>query len=123
MKFRHRPLCKSGFLLILLTMLFSGCGLLYTDIHVPRTYRSATPIDVQGKATDKIATGEGCNYSVLFLVAWGNAGYAVAVNRALEGEPPGSILYDVQTDLKANVYIVGLYTRTCTVVTGKVASP
>ena len=53
----------------------------------------------------------------------GNGGYVEAVRQALENEPTGSVLYDVQTDMKANVYLIGLYTRTCTVVTGKVASP
>ncbi len=103
--------------------LLSGCGLLYTNVHVPRSYRSATPVDVTAKASDKIVTGEACNHSVLFLVAWGNGGYATAVGRALDGEAAGSILYDVQSDLKATVYLFGLYTRSCTIVTGKVASP
>ncbi len=104
-------------------MLLTGCGLLYTDVQVPRAYRSASPIDVASKASDKIVTAEACNRSVLFLVAWGNGGYVEAVRQALENEPTGSVLYDVQTDMKANVYLIGLYTRTCTVVTGKVASP
>jgi len=106
-----------------MALLISGCGLIYTDIQVPRAYRSASPIDVAAKASDKIVTGEGCNQSVLGLVAWGNGGYIGAARDALEGEPPGSILYDVQTDLKAKVYLFILYTRTCTVVTGKVSSP
>jgi hypothetical protein len=110
-------------LLVLVTVLLGGCGILYTDIQVPRAYRSATPIDVTSKASDKIVTGEGCNQSVLFLVAWGNGGYNGAVRNALENEPPGSILYDVKIDQKAEIYLIGLYTHTCTVVTGKVSSP
>ncbi len=101
-------------------LLVSGCGLLYTDVHVPRSYRSATPIDVKAKNTDQKVQGESCSRSLLFLVAWGNAGYAEAVRDALKGEPPGAILYDVQSDLKAQVYLIGLYTRTCTIVSGKV---
>lgn len=109
--------------IVMAVVLLNGCGLLYTDVYIPRSYRSASPIDVDAKTSDKIVTGEGCNHSVLFLVAWGNGGYAPAVKDALKGEPPGSILYDVQIDLKAKAYALGLYTRTCTVVTGRVAPP
>ena len=114
---------RTVLILVFAAVLLGGCGLLYTNVEVPRAYRSASPSDVNSKASDKIVTGEACNYSVLFLVAWGNGGYVAAVRNALEGEPPGSTLYDVQTDLKANVYVIGLYTRTCTVVSGKVSSP
>jgi hypothetical protein len=119
----ERSYVGSVFLLILIASLLSGCGLLYTDVHVPRAYRSASPIDVDSKASDKMVTGRACNHSVIFLVAWGNGGYAEAVKNALAEEPPGSILYDVYTDFSARLYLVGLYTRSCTVVTGKVWSP
>lgn len=122
MKHRRRAV-KGRTCLILAAWLMSGCGLLYTNVHVPRAYRSATPVDVTAKASDKIVTGEACIHSVLFLVAWGNGGYAAAVKHALDGEPPGSILYDVQSDLKANLYVIGLYARSCTMVTGRVATP
>lgn len=121
---RHPPSQGTRLRLMLaMVLLLSGCGLLYTDIQIPRAYRSASPIDVVAKASDTIVTGEGCNQSVMGLVAWGNGGYIGAVRDALKSELPGSILYDVQTDLKANVYLFMLYTRTCTVVTGKVANP
>ena len=109
-------------ILVLTSVLFGGCGLIYTDIEIPRAYRSATPIDVESKQSDKIVIGESCNHSVLFLVAWGKGGYVESVKNALENEPAGSILYDVQTDIKAKVYLFGVYTRTCSVVRGKVAS-
>ena len=120
---RRRSSVIAGSILILTAFLLSACGLIYTDIHVPRSYRSASPVDVQSNATDKIVTGEACNHSVLFLVAWGNGGFVQAVKNALDGEPPGSLLYDVQTDTKANIYMVGFYTRICTIVSGKVAAP
>jgi hypothetical protein len=104
------------------SILLGGCGLIYTDIEIPRAYRSATPIDVTSKQSDKIVIGESCNHSVLFLVAWGKGGFVESTRKALENEPPGSILYDVQTDIKAKVYLFGIYTRTCSVVRGKVAS-
>ena len=120
----HQPWSmRAGIILVLAAMLLSGCGLIYTDIQVPRSYRSASPVDVKAKPSDKVVTGEGCNYSLLFLAAWGNGGYVAAVRNALENEPQDSILYDVQTDLKAQVYLIGLYTRTCTLVRGRVASP
>ncbi len=108
-------------MLIAASILLGGCGLIYTDIEVPRAYRSATPIDVESKQSDKIVIGESCNQSVLFLVAWGKGGYVEATKNALANEPPGSILYDVQTDIKAKLYLFGVYTRTCSVVRGKVA--
>lgn len=114
---------RTCLILISVMGILSGCGLIYTDIEIPRAYRSASPVDVASKTSDRVVTGESCNQSVLYLVAWGSGGYVAAVRNALEGEPPGSILYDVQTDLKANVYLIGLYSNICTVVTGKVASP
>ncbi|UCE63582.1 MAG: hypothetical protein JSU59_12160, partial [Nitrospirota bacterium] len=101
-------------ILVLGSVLFGGCGIIYTDIEVPRAYRSATPIDVDSKPTDKVVIGESCNQSVLFLVAWGDGGFVAATKDALKDEPPGSILYDVQTDMKGKVYAFGVYTRICT---------
>ncbi len=118
---RRRSSINTAAGLVLAALLLNGCGLLYTNVHVPRAYRSATPVDVTSKASDTLVTGEACNHSVLFLVAWGNGGYATAVKNALADEPSGSILYDVQSDLKATIYLIGLYTRSCTIVTGKVA--
>ncbi len=113
---------RGSMLLLVLTWVLGGCGLLYTDVQIPRAYRSASPIDVKTNSTDKIVIGESCNHSVLFLVAWGNGGYVGAIRHALANEPTGSILYDVQADLKAKAYVFGLYTQTCTVVTGRVGT-
>ena len=95
-------------------------GCLYTNVHEPRAYRSATPSDVKASSSDETVTGEACSHSVLFLVAWGDAGYAAATGKALEGKP-GAILYDVKTDTKATSLLLGLYSRLCTIVTGKAA--
>lgn len=108
--------------LILLAGFLSGCGILYTNIRVPYSYNSATPSDVHPTKDDPIATAQACNRTLLFLVAWGNGGYTAATSKALEPYP-GLTLYDVKTDIKVDSYVVGLYTRTCTVVTGKVAKP
>ena len=48
-------------------------------------------------------------------------GYAGAVQDALK-EDPSAILYDVKSDAKI-LSILGIYTKTCTVVTGKIAKP
>ena len=104
--------------LALIGTTLSGCGLVYTDVHVPRAYRSATPSDVKPAAADETVTGSACNQSVLFLVAWGDGGYAAATRSALEGRA-GLVLYDVKTDMRASSYAFGLYTKVCTVVTGK----
>ena len=115
---------RFGIFALLATVVLSGCGIIYTDIEGPRAYRSATPIDVQSKKrTQKVVIGESCYQSVLWLVAWGGGGYVPSVEDALKDEPPGSILYDVQTDVKAQVYVFGMYAKVCTVVRGKVATP
>ena len=99
----------------------SGCGLLYTDIKVPRGYRTASPAEVKAAPDDPMATGKACNRSLLFLVAWGDGSYAAAVRDAL-GTRDG-IMYDVRADMKVDAYLVGLYTRVCTGVAGRVAKP
>lgn len=102
-------------------LFLGGCGLIYTNVYIPRAYRSATSGDVSSGKTDTIVSGEACNQSVLFLVAWGNGGYAAAVKNALQQEPSNAMLYDVTADTRAQSVLFGLYTRLCTVVTGKVA--
>jgi hypothetical protein len=116
---------KSSPLMIIFALnavLLSGCGLLYTNIRLPYAYNAATPIDVHADKEDPVATGEACNRSAIYLFAWGNAGFASAVQKALEPYPKAT-LYDVKTDVKVKSYVIGLYTQSCTIVTGKVAKP
>ena len=110
---RHLPFA-------LLPLLLSGC--LYTDIRVPRAYRSATPADVKAAAEDPMVSGRSCDRTVLYLAAWGDAGYAAAVRDALK-DKPDAILYDVKSDVKVNAYVLGLYSQTCTIVSGRVGRP
>jgi len=112
---------KSVLGMMLCVLALTGCGLIYTNVSVPRAYRSATSGDVPNGKTDTIVTGEACNQSVLFLVAWGNGGYAAAVKHALQDQPSNAMLYDVTADTKAQSVLFGLYTRVCTIVMGKVA--
>jgi len=102
--------------------LLNGCGLLYTNIRIPYAYNSATPADVQAAKDDPSVTGRACDQSIAYLVAWGNAGFDAAVQKALEPYP-GAILYDVKTDVKVASYLLGLYTRSCTIVSGRAAKP
>jgi TRL-like protein family len=99
-----------------------GCGALYTDIRVPRAYRSAAPSDVKATPSDETVAGEACYQSLLFLFAWGDASYATAARHALDDHPDAT-LYDVKADQKATSYLLGLYSQICTVLTGKVGRP
>jgi hypothetical protein len=107
--------------LLTLAAVLSGCGILYTDVKLPRGYRSAAPSEVKSAPDDPLVSGSSCSRSALWLVAWGDSSYATAVHNAL-GTRDG-IMYDVRSDMKANAYVLGLYTKVCTVVTGKVAKP
>lgn len=107
---------------LLLAAAVSMTGCLYADVRWPRAYRSATPSDVKAAVSDPVVSGTSCNTSLLYLVAWGDAGYAAAVKAALKDHPEG-LLYDVRSDMKMKSYLIGLYSRSCTVVTGRVARP
>lgn len=108
-------------LLLCAAAALSSCGILYTDIKVPRGYRTATPLDVKSAPDDPTVTGKACNRSAVYLFAWGDGSYAAAVNDAL-GKRDG-ILYDVRADIKVNAYVLGLYTKVCTMLSARVAKP
>ena len=104
-----------------LAALSSGCGLLYTDVKLPRGYRSSSPSEVKAAPDDPLVKGESCQRSALYLVAWGDSSYAAAVRKALDGRE--GILYDVRADMKVDAYLIGLYSKVCTVITARVAKP
>ncbi|PCI36351.1 MAG: hypothetical protein COB53_09960 [Elusimicrobia bacterium] len=104
---------------ILAAAAFSGC--LYANVHVPRAYRSATPSDVKANSSDRLVSGRSCYQTLAFMFAWGDGGYSAAVADALSDQPD-SILYDVNTDTHVRSYVLGLYSRVCTVVSGRVGS-
>ncbi len=110
-----------SFLLLILFLAQTGCGLIYTNIRVPRAYRSATPNEVKAQDTDPMVTGRACYQSVLFLFSWGDSGYAQAAKDALK-DKPNAMLYDVKADMQLRS-ILGLYARSCTIVTGKATQP
>ncbi len=107
--------------LLVLALVPSACGLLYTDIKVPRGYRTATPAEVKSSPDDPTVTGRACNRSAIFLFAWGDGSYAAAVRDAVKDKD--GILYDVRADVKVNAYVLGAYTQVCTMVSGKLAKP
>ncbi len=99
----------------------SACGILYTDIKVPRGWRTSAPSDVHSASDDPSVRGEACGRSLLWLVAWGDSSYDAALKKALAGRD--AIMYDVRSDLKVQSYVLGLYTKECTVLSGKAAKP
>jgi hypothetical protein len=111
---------------VILSGLLSGCatvssipfGLLYSNVRSPRAYRSATPADVQAVKTDPIVTGKSCSRSLLYLVAWGDNGYVKTTQNALKDDPK-AILYDVRIDSRVRSVLLGLYSETCTLLTGR----
>jgi hypothetical protein len=107
----------------LFAVALSGCGILYTNVRVPRAYRTAVPSDVHATPEDPVVAGRACAYSVLYLVAWGDSGYAAAARDALKSQPAGYLLYDVKTDVQASGVLLGLYARSCTHLTGRAAKP
>jgi hypothetical protein len=115
---------------VILSGLLSGCatvtsvpfGLLYSNVRSPRAYRSATPEDVQAVKTDPIVTGQSCSRSLLYLVAWGDHGYARTTQNALKDDPH-AILYDVRIDTRFRIVLLGLYSDTCTILTGRLGQP
>lgn len=110
---------KITLLLFFPILAVSGCGMIYTNVHTPRAYRTAVPSEVKSAAADETVTGTACARSVAFLFAWGDAGYAAAARDALTGRQD-VVLYDVKTDVRVKSYALGLYAEGCTILTGRV---
>ncbi|MCX5787916.1 MAG: hypothetical protein NTX64_05320 [Elusimicrobia bacterium] len=106
------------FVPFLLAVALGGC--LYANVRYPRAYRSATPAEVKADPSDPSVQGSSCSRSVLYMVAWGDGGYAAATKDALASAPDG-VLYDVRVDQKVTSYVLGLYAKTCTVMSARVA--
>lgn len=99
--------------LCLIPFLLTGC--VYTNVNTPLSYRAPTPNEVQGALSEK-TMGEACNQAILGLVAWGDGGYAAAVEDA-KRRSGARMLADVQADTRLfNVLFV--YSKACTQVTG-----
>lgn len=92
----------------------SGC--IYANVNTPLAYRAPTPAEVPGPMGEPV-TGEACNYVVAWVVAWGDGGYAAAVEQAKQ-KSGAQLLADVKADRKL-FNVLGVYQRACTVVTGR----
>ncbi len=102
-------------LLALSCLSYVGC--IYANVHTPLSYRSPTPADVGGKLGAEVE-GKSCNHLVLWMVAWGDAGYAAAVEDAMRASG-ATLLADVRAD--SNLYnVLGVYQRNCTRVRARV---
>jgi hypothetical protein len=98
--------------LSLVSLLLVSC--VYTNVNTPLSYRAPTPNEVRGNLGESV-TGEACNQAVLGLVAWGDGGYAAAVEDA-KRRSGATLLADVRSDTKLfNVLFV--YAKACTRVT------
>jgi hypothetical protein len=94
------------------SLLVGSC--VYTNVNTPLSYRAPTPNEVQGPLNESVV-GEACNQAVLGLVAWGDGGYAAAVDDA-KRRSGARLLADVRSDTKLfNVLFV--YSKACTRVT------
>ncbi len=109
-------------LLPLLSLIAASSGCLYTNTTFPRAYRTAAPSEVKSSSSDPVASGSACSKTLLWLVSWGDAGYAAACRDALKGQPD-KILYDVKSDAKVTSFLLGLYSKVCTKLEGKVGRP
>lgn len=117
-------------------VLCSGC--VFANVTVPLAYRSATPADVGGVShLGPVAEGRACSHMVLGLVAWGDGGFAAAMDHAVAHAPTSlpnanpaadgaavaagapALLADVQADTSA-LNVLGIYQRRCTVIHAKV---
>ena len=107
--YKHTSMRK----LLPIALLLTGC--VYTNVNTPLSYRAPTPNEVQGQLSDSVV-GEACNQAILGLVAWGDGGYAAAVEDA-KHRSGARMLADVRADTKLfNVLFV--YSKACTRVTG-----
>lgn len=97
-----------------LCALSTGC--IYANVNTPLSYRSPTPSDVGGQLGQEVE-GESCNHVVLWLVAWGDAGYSAAIDKAQEASG-AQLIADVKAD--SNLFnVLGVYQRNCTRVRGR----
>ena len=96
-------------------VLASGC--IYTNVTTPLAYRAATLQEAKAEGAAE-AEGLACDHALLYLVAWGDAGYAAAVADA-KSKSGASQLADIRADTTL-FSVLGLYQKACTRVTGRV---
>jgi hypothetical protein len=100
---------KLSFSVLVLAAPLLGC--IYTNVNTPLSYRAPTPNEVRLTAGQRVQ-GEACNRAILGLVAWGDGGYAAAVEDA-KRRSGATMLADVQADTKL-FNVLFLYSKACT---------
>jgi TRL (tRNA-associated locus)-like protein len=101
-------------MLALVACAVSGC--VYADVKTPLAYRAPTAVEAKvGGGAD--VEGIACNHAILWLVAWGDGGYAAAVADA-KARSGAAQLADVRADTTF-FNILFLYDKACTRVTAK----
>lgn len=95
---------KRCFLLLLVASLLAASGCAYTNIR--------GPYDVNIDNTQfGTKIGRSSNYSILWLVAWGDGGYKAAADE-------GDITVMKHADYQLTMVLLGLYARQTTIVYG-----
>jgi hypothetical protein len=92
-------------------------GCIYANVVSPLAYRAPTAQEAKVEGAPD-AEGTACDHAVLFLVAWGDAGYSAAVADA-RSKSGGAQIADVRADTTF-FNVLGVYQRACTRVTAKV---
>lgn len=96
-------------------------GCLFTDVRTPLSYGSATPGDAGG-SLGKEVKGSACNHAVLWLIAFGDAGYDAAVRNA-RASTNAQYLVDVKADTDYQNVLFGVYQTQCTYITARIPAP
>ncbi len=97
----------------LAALVLTGC--IYANVNTPLSYRAPTPAEVPAPLTQQVQ-GEACNRAILGLVAWGDGGYAAAVDDAKQ-RSGARLLADVRADTSL-FNVLFIYSKACTRVTG-----
>lgn len=98
---------------VLVAIALSGC--VYSNVYTPLSYRAPTPNEVPAPLAQEVQ-GEACAKAILGLVAWGDGGYAAAVDDA-KRRSGARLLADVRSD--TNLFnVLFIYSKACTRVTG-----
>ncbi len=108
---------KNTWVAVVAAAALSGC--IYANYDVPLSFRSETRYDVGNVPPAGDAHGEACAHQLLGIVAWGDGGYDAAYKEAL-AKSGATELFDVRSDSRL-FNILGIFSQSCTNVTGKVA--
>jgi hypothetical protein len=99
---------------LFLSLISTLAGCVYTNVNTPLSYRAPTPSEVQAPLVQEVR-GEACNQAILGLVAWGDGGYAAAVEDARQ-RSGARLLADVRADTRL-FNVLFIYSKACTRVT------